>query len=171
MILANERMGWVVTVTMLVTVSMTGHNCDDGADHNMSTSRHNQAETHHGSRHSDPGPDIEGSAESESEVNTEEPESLTSIDPGPILIVYTGDSEGLDEAEYTREVLRYELNSGEAGVGITEDTEFEIMELRDSNSTSSAELDPGVVFCISHFWGAFLNYGLFLNSTCKRLPY
>ena len=125
---------WVMAVTVLVTVIVTRHS--DGAGHDMMSS----------SDHLDPGPDIEGSAESEpSEVNTEQPGLVTSIDPGSsILIVYEGEDA---EGEYAREVLRYELNSEEEEIvkEITENIELlEIMELRDRNS--SAELDPGVVF-------------------------
>ena len=83
---ANERMGsWVMAVTVLVTVIVTRHS--EGAGHDMMTT----------SDHLDPEPDVEGSAESEpSEVNTEQPELVTSIDPGSsILIVYEGeDAEG-----------------------------------------------------------------------------
>ena len=125
---------WVMAVTVLVTVIVTRHS--EGAGHDMMTT----------SDHLDPEPDVEGSAESEtSEVNTEQPDLVTSIDPGSsILIVYEGEDA---EGEYAREVLRYELNSEEEEIvkEITENIELlEIMELRDRNS--SAELDPGVVF-------------------------
>ena len=130
---ANERMGsWVMAVTVLVTVFVTRHS--EGTDHSMMSSS--------GHDHLDPDPDIEGSSEP-SEVNTEQPDVLTSTGSS-ILIVYEGEDL---EGEYAREVLRYELNSEEEEIvrEITENLQLmEIMELRDRNS--SAELDPGVVF-------------------------
>ena len=130
---ANERMGsWVMAVTVLVTVFVTRHS--EGTDHSMMSSS--------GHDHLDPDPDIEGSSEP-SEVNTEQPDVLTSTGSS-ILIVYEGEDL---EGEYAREVLRYELNSEEEEIvrEITENIQLmEIMELRDRNS--SAELDPGVVF-------------------------
>ena len=141
---ANERMGsWVMAVTVLVTMLVTRHS--EGADHDIMTTS--------GPGHLEPDPDIEGSSESEaSEVNTEQPGLVTSIDPGSsILIVYEGEDV---EGEYAREVLRYELNSEEEELvrEITENIELmETLELRDRNS--SAELDPGVVHQSFVGWG------------------